>query len=408
MGCIIVIGGGIVDGGSANASVPVAVPAGDEGHVAQVARVGHGVLLVLQDLVDDGRDLVGVLGRHTAVEHVGEVVAIDGTIVQVGHLLGGITTRFSWDLTRVAHKDDEGRRGTLVDTRVVKVLHVGLNGVVVTTSLCRSHHIHVEALLYLPVDPRLQGGDVVFGCNHDHVDGIGHQVGVVGVDVKDLTIVEHLLVDDVEIGAVGAEQHAFGFGAVGTVEADFNLDVVEHTKGVGGGVVADGVDEQRADADATHGALHFDCGFGSRGEAAGLIGIGVVHELNVFRILVLADRRLVRQDGADAIVGETIIGCRVTDDINARCGTKRHSQQLVRGRQFGRADFARGIGAFDGNFGESASFGSNLNALNGAIAEGGTELGELAVRDFSFCFVAQVNAAILCHGKHCAQGKNKK
>ena len=62
VGRIIIIGGGVVDGGLADARVPITVPTGDEGHIAEVARVGHGVLLVLQNLVDDGRHLVGVFG----------------------------------------------------------------------------------------------------------------------------------------------------------------------------------------------------------------------------------------------------------------------------------------------------------------------------------------------------------
>ena len=62
VGRIIIIGGGVVDGGLADARVPITVPTGDEGHVVEVTWVGHGVLLVLQNLVDDGRHLVGVFG----------------------------------------------------------------------------------------------------------------------------------------------------------------------------------------------------------------------------------------------------------------------------------------------------------------------------------------------------------
>ena len=109
----------ILNGGFTDIIGPIAVPTGDKGHVVQVGRVGHGVLLVLQDLVDDSRDLVGVLSRHTAVKHVREVVVVNGTVIQVGHFLGGITTGFSGDLSRVADKDEEGRRSTLVDTSIV-------------------------------------------------------------------------------------------------------------------------------------------------------------------------------------------------------------------------------------------------------------------------------------------------
>ena len=105
MGGIIIIGGGIVDGGATDTGVPITVPASDEGHVAQVARVGHGVLLVLQDLVDNGSDLVCILCRHAAVEHVREIVVVDGAIIQVSHFACGIAAGFSGDLSRVAHKD---------------------------------------------------------------------------------------------------------------------------------------------------------------------------------------------------------------------------------------------------------------------------------------------------------------
>ena len=225
---VVIILHRILDGGFADIIGPIAVPTGDEGHIVEIARVWHRVLLILQDLVDDSSDLISALCRHAAVEHVGEVVAIDGAIVQVSHLLGGITTSFSWDLSRIADKDDESRCSALVDASVVKVLHIGLNGVIVAASLCRGHHIHIEALLGLPIDPGLQGTDIVFRCDDNHVDGIGHQIGVVGVDIHDLAIVEHLAIDIVEVGAIGAEKHALGLGDVGTIEAHFHLDVVEH------------------------------------------------------------------------------------------------------------------------------------------------------------------------------------
>ena len=340
VGRIIIIGGGVVDGGLTDARVPIAVPSGNEGHIAEVAWVGHSVLLILQNLVDDGRDLVGVFGRHTAVEHVGEIVVVNRTIVEVGYLLCGGATGFSRDLACVADKDNESRCCALADASVVEVLHVGLNGVIVAAGLCCGHYIHVKTFLYLPVDPRLQGGDVVFGRDDNHVDGIGHQVRVVGVDIKDLAVVEHLLVNDVEIRAVGTEQHTLGLGVVGSIEADFHLNVVEHAESVGGRVIAHGIDDQRADADATHGALHFNSGFRSRGKAAGLIGLSVVDELHLIRVLVLADRRLMGKDGADTVVGKAIIRCRVIDDTNARRGPKRHGQQLVRGGQLGRTHLA--------------------------------------------------------------------
>ena len=284
---IIIIGGGVVDGGLGHSGVPRAVPSSDEGDVVQVGRVGHGVLLVLQNLVDDGGELGGVFGRHTAVEHIREVVAVHRAVVEVGHLTRG-AARGVGHLGHVADEDEEGGGVALADAGVVEVLHITLDGIVVATSLGGGHHVDVEALLGLPVEPGLQGADVVLGGYHNHVDGIGHQVRVVVIHVHDLAVVEHLLVDDVEVGAVGTQQHALGLGAVGTVKADLHLDVVKHAQGVRHGVVADGVDLQHAHLYAAHRALHLDVGFGGCGQAAGLVGVGVVGEGHVFGTLVLA------------------------------------------------------------------------------------------------------------------------
>ena len=76
------------------------------------------------------------------------------------------------------------------------------------------------------------------------MDGIGHQVWVVVVHIHNLTVVEHLFVDDVVIGTISAQQHTLGLGTVGTVETDFHFDIVEYAQGVGGGIVAHRVDDQ--------------------------------------------------------------------------------------------------------------------------------------------------------------------
>ena len=225
---VVIILHRILDCGFADVIGPIAVPTSDQGHIVEITRVRHRVLLVLQDLVDDGSDFVGVLGRHTAVEHIREIVVINGAIIQVSHFACGITTSFTRDLSCVAHKDKESRRGTLADTSIVEVVHIGLNGVIVTTSLGGSHHIHIKAFLDFPINPRLQSGNVVFGSDDDHVDGIGHQIGMVGVDIHDLAVVEHLFVNDVEIRAVGTQQHALSLGTVGTIEVDFHFNVVEN------------------------------------------------------------------------------------------------------------------------------------------------------------------------------------
>ena len=403
--CIIIIGGSVVDGRTAHTGGPVVVPTSDERHVVQVARVGHGVLLVLQNLVDDVGQLGGIFRRHAAVEHVGEVVVVHCAVIQVGHLLG-LASHCVGHLSHVAYDDEESRRFALVDARVVLVLHETADGVVGGSGLCRGIEAHVETFLYLPINPRLERGNVVVGRNHDHVDGIGHQVRVVVIHAHDLAVVEHLLVNDVEIGAVGAHQHALGFGEVGTVEAHFHLDVVEHAQGVRHGVVAHRIDDQRADTDAAHRALHLNRGFGRSGEAAGLVGCGIIHKLYVFRALVLADGRLARNKRVDAVIGQVVIRCGVVDYGNLRRCPERHGQKLVRDQQFRCADFARSIGAFDGDFGEDATFSGQFDALDGAVAEGGAKRREVALHDFSFRFVAQVDAAILRHGENCAHGQN--
>ena len=73
---------------------------------------------------------------------------------------------------------------------------------------------------------------------------VGHQIRMVVVDAHDLSVIEHLFVNDVEIRAVGIQQHAFRLSIVGTLEVDLHFDVVEHTNGVGSGVITHGVDDE--------------------------------------------------------------------------------------------------------------------------------------------------------------------
>ena len=80
----------------------------------------------------------------------------------------------------------------------------------------------------------------------------------------------------------------------------------------------------------------------------------------------------------------------------------------MRSGQFGSADFARSVGAFDSDFGEGTTLSVHFDALDGAIGESGAERAEVALRDFSLRLATQVDAAILCHGKNSAHDQNQK
>ena len=74
---IEVIVGSVPNGGTTHGDTPAAVFASDEEHVVQISRVGHGVLLIFEGLVDHGLHLGNGLSGETAVVHIGELVAVD-------------------------------------------------------------------------------------------------------------------------------------------------------------------------------------------------------------------------------------------------------------------------------------------------------------------------------------------
>ena len=75
---IIVIIGGIPNSGATNRSAPTtAVFTSDEKHIIQIARIGHGVLLIFQSLIEHGCHLGNGLSRETAVEHIDKLVAVN-------------------------------------------------------------------------------------------------------------------------------------------------------------------------------------------------------------------------------------------------------------------------------------------------------------------------------------------
>ena len=83
MGFVEIVIVGILDGRLAHLGSPIGVPTGDEQSLVQIAGVGHGVLLVGQNLVDKVAEFCSGRNRHTAQEHVVIDVAIDGSILQV-------------------------------------------------------------------------------------------------------------------------------------------------------------------------------------------------------------------------------------------------------------------------------------------------------------------------------------
>ena len=136
---------------------------------------------------------------------------------------------------------------------------------------------------------------------------------MVVVNIHYLTIVEHLLVNDVEIWAVGAHQHTLGLRNISAFEGDLHLDVVEHADGVALCVVAHRVDDQRADSYSTHGALHLDCCLRSSGETSRLICFFIINEWHILDFLVFSYRRLAWHDGADAIFRKAVILCGIAN-----------------------------------------------------------------------------------------------
>ena len=224
------------------------------------------------------------------------------------------------NISFVAHNDYESRSIAVVavadkrlDARSTRACVIGgING-------------GVDALLFLPCDPVLECGvvGVCWGGDDNHLDGCGVKVGVIGVDIQHGTTIEQLLVDDVEIGAIGSDKLVFGSLGITAVKMDFHLDVVEDTHRVVDGVVADGLDAHLTDLNATHDAIHVDGSARRRGEATGLVGGGVVDKRHFVRILVLAQRRLAWHQSMDAIVFEAVVGATEACNLDTRVGSER-------------------------------------------------------------------------------------
>ena len=83
---IVIIVGGIPNRRATDDNVPTCIVITcNKKHVIQIARVGHGVLLVFHTFVEHSRHLIDGLSRKTAVEHIGELVSVNAGVVKVGN-----------------------------------------------------------------------------------------------------------------------------------------------------------------------------------------------------------------------------------------------------------------------------------------------------------------------------------
>ena len=328
---IVVVVGSIPNGGTTHSDTPTAVFTSDEEHVVQIARVGHGVLLIFEGLVNHGLHLSHGLSGETAVVHVGILVAVDARILEVGDAVGLATRGTGGHLVLVAHDHQEG--GSLF---VVLFLDEGTDGSGAGTDFIGVVDVQVEALRGLPSIPRLQAFLEHTVGDDQHVNGVLPEVGVFVIDV--VAPVEHLVIDVGEIGAEGTSKLVVGNRFVILAVAHFDFDVVMNEDAVGGSVVLHGVDRQGTDLDATHRALDLHLGDGTVDEAFGGVCFLAVGKRHILRLLVLADHGLHRSDFVDAVVSKTIGACAVALYLDGEvfC-TVRDSNKLVGSRQHGLA-----------------------------------------------------------------------
>ena len=119
----------------------------------------------------------------------------------------------------------------------------GINQVLDSGSCCVAGHslyIHIKAFLFLPCQPVLESRAIGIGrcSNNEHLHRCIVEVRMVVVCTLCGISVEQLLINDVEIGAIGLCVQVVGSLFRSTVELHFHLDVVEHTYSVLHGVVA--------------------------------------------------------------------------------------------------------------------------------------------------------------------------
>ena len=196
---------------------------------------------------------------------------------------------------------------------------------------CHGLHIHINTFLLFPIQPSLERSAVSVGRSghNEHLHRRCVEVGVVIVGTADRPAVEQHVIDASKIRAVSVNQHFLGGHGIGTVETDFHFNVVEHTQGVVDGVITDRLNGHFAQTNAAHGAFHADKGLRLRTQPASLIGILIVDKRYFLWPLVLAQRRLTRHQGLDAIVFETVVGRGIARHSDAGYSTEGNGDEFV-------------------------------------------------------------------------------
>ena len=174
------------------------------------------------------------------------------------------------------------------------VLDEALNSICACTDIVGIIHIHINSFQSLPSHPVLNAAFEHAVGNDQHLHRSLPKVGMLVIYIPDGTAIEQLLVKDIEIGAIGLHQYILCGTDIGTIEADSDFNVVEHTQGVVDGVVAHWLDAQLTYLNTTHSTIHAHAGSGFRTETTGLISGFVIHERHILGILVFENVRLAR------------------------------------------------------------------------------------------------------------------
>ena len=214
--------------------------------------------------------------------NIREIIVVNTHVLQVGDAVGLATRTAGGHLVLVTEDDDEGRSifgiFALDEAADSRGGSANLVGVV---------HIQIEALHSLPCNPILHALFEHTVGDDEHLHRSLPKVRMLLVHI--VTPVEHGLVNSGEIGAERTGKFVVGSGFVVVVVTHFNLDVVEYTYAVSGGVVLHRIDGQRTDLDAAHGAFDLHSGDGTFVERLGSVCFLVVNELYVLGLLVLAN-----------------------------------------------------------------------------------------------------------------------
>ena len=259
-------------------------------------------------------------------------------------------------------------------------------------------HVHIDAFLLLPRQPLIERVAVGEGgrSDHEHLHWTVVEIGMCAISILDGPAVEQLLVDDVEVGAVGLCVQVVGGLLHGTVELHLHLDVVEHTHDVLHRVIAHRLDGHLGYAHTTHGAHHLNHGRWFGVEAIFLVGRLVVDKGNIVGGLVLSQRGLARRHGLDAVVVEQIVVGMIALHLDVWRGAYRNGNELVDDRNFGIALIAADDGV--GHTEQRELTGTALVVLSLKHREGerSTEARHIAFLAFGASGWIQLNL-LLCH-----------